>query len=234
MGAEQSKKSRQNAKLSNFKNSSNQSTNQSTQSTRSFQSNTSSIKSSPSIKSTHSRQSTSTANTATTCTNQSDKIGKIVIVSKGENQKDESIVDREFINYLLNHHFNPLLPKNNQDSLPANYQQIDSISMTNLCKIIQNYLKEKSELSAREQNQIYEKIKKIDYVTAFIANLILEKEKTQNKTMDIFNRLDDLKLLTKTYQSDLDKCVENLETLNNLLDPKHRIEINFNDSQSND
>lgn len=150
--------------------------------------------------------------------------GKIVVVSKGDNQKDESQTEKEFLNYLLNHHFNPLLPKN-QDTIPANYQQIDSISMNNLCKIVQSYLKEKSELSVKEQNIIFEKIKKVDYVTAFIANLIIEREKSQNKTIDIFNRINELKMLTDLYQADVERCFKNVELLNNSLDEQNRIEI---------
>ena len=149
--------------------------------------------------------------------------GKIVVVSKGE-QQDETLDEKQFLDYLLSHHFSPLLPKN-ADSIPANYQQIDSISMTNLCKIVQDYLKEKSDLSAKEQHKIYEKIRKVDYVTAFIANLIVEKEKSQNRTIDVFNRINELKTLAKTYQTDLDRCLKSIETLNGLLDEEQRIEI---------
>ena len=150
--------------------------------------------------------------------------GKIVVVSKGEKQQDEAQDERESLNYLLSHHFSPLLPKS-ADSIPANYQQIDSISMANLCKIVQDYLREKSELSAKEQHKIYEKIRKIDYVTAFIANLILEKEKSQNRTIDVFARINELKALSKTYQDDLERCLKSIETLNGLLDEEQRIEI---------
>lgn len=150
--------------------------------------------------------------------------GKIVVVSKGEPLKDEAQDEKAFLDYLLSHHFSPLLPKN-ADSIPPNYQQIDSISMANLCKIVQDFLKEKSDLSAKEQHKIYEKIRKIDYVTAFIANLIVEKEKSQNRTIDVFNRIDDLKALAKVYQGDLDRCLKSIETLNGLLDEEQRIEI---------
>lgn len=145
-------------------------------------------------------------------------------MSSGEKQKDEAQDEREFLNNLLSHHFSPLLPKGT-DTIPVNYQQIDSISMGNLCRIVQEYLREKSELSAKEQHKIYEKIRKIDYVTAFIANLILEKEKSQNRTIDVFGRINELKTLATTYQGDLDRCLKSIETLNGLLDEEHRIEI---------
>lgn len=218
MGAEQSKKlkrSKQNVKpIQNRTSSSSSSTNSSQQNQNQSQPSTTTTTTTTSIISkVKSKQLTDSFE------------GKIVVVSRGEQKKDENLVEKEFLDFLLNHQFSPLMPKSS-DTIPANYQQIDSISMTNLCKHVQNFLKEKSDLTVKDQNMIYERIKKIDYVTAFIANLIVEKEKSQNKIMEIFNRLNDMKILTKTYQTDLDRCFKNVVMLNNLLDGENRIEIN--------
>ena len=148
--------------------------------------------------------------------------GKIVVVSRGQQARqlhpEEMLAER--INSLS---FRPLIPIG-FESVPSNYEQINYVPFSNICRLMQKLMRVKAEAVHKEQQQLTQIIKEVEFAAAFLTNQFVEREKRLNKVLEAFSRMNQIVSGVETCEKQMQDCAETINKLNQSLPVQDRLE----------
>jgi hypothetical protein len=135
---------------------------------------------------------------------------EIVVVSEGSVTQDSQTITFPPV-------FKPIIPIG-YESLSLSYPQINSQHVIDLGLIIEQELRTKAELVAKEQNKLIDRIKDIDLIASHICGqFVNERQRRLNKVFENCSKIEEINSLIEKCENDINKCSKSLEKLNNYL-----------------
>jgi hypothetical protein len=135
---------------------------------------------------------------------------EIVVVSEGSATQENQTISFPPL-------FKPIIPIG-YESLSLSYPQINSQYVIDLGLIIEEELRTKAELVAKEQNKLIDRIKDIDLIASHICGqFVNERQRRLNKVFENCSKIEEINCLIEKCENDINKCSKSLEKLNNYL-----------------
>lgn len=150
---------------------------------------------------------------------------QIVVVNATDSVKkaDARHPEDELFDHIRRLQFGPLIAIGSE-TVPATHLQLNHVPFSNICRLLQKVLRLKAQTVHKEQVQLAEMIREIDFATAFLTSCFVDRERRLQRVLDAFGRLNQIISSVSRCERSMGQLEQQVNQLNQLLPPAQRLE----------